>query len=380
MPTLNDIATVADSMGQCRIKVAKDACVVVRNRNASCRACEEVCPHGAIKAEANNLVISSSLCVECGACVAVCPTEALISLEPTDAELAEAAARSLAANDGVVVFACARMAAKQLADPERFATVPCLARLEESLLLALVGAGASELVLVDGTCATCKHRECVLVADELIEQVDNLLAAHGSAVRVQRTSAFPVALTSEDARTLRGSSRRGFFSDAARSAREAAMSAAQATIAKELGIDSAERSIGERLRVGEDGRMPLVGMPRHERAINALDTIGMPCVDVISSRLFGTVSINLDKCNACGVCTVFCPTGALRRDPTKKMSETVSYLEFSACECVQCGLCADACWKRCITVSPDVPADELYDFEPRTFIMQKNNQRRNPAW
>lgn len=380
MPTINDIAAVADSMGKCRIKVIEDACVVVRNRNAACRACEKVCPHGAIKAQGNTLTISSSLCVECGACVAVCPTEAIVSLEPSDAELAEAAARSLAANDGMAVFACARINAKQLADPERYAVVPCLARLEESLLLALVGVGATELVLVDGTCQTCKHRDCVRAVDEVIAQVDRLLAAHDSTVRVQRASAFPAELAVEDSRSLKGSSRRGFISEAARTAKEAAMSAAQATIAKELGIDIAERSISERLRVGEDGRMPLVEMPRHERAINALDAIGAPRVDVISSRLFGTVSIDVEKCNACGVCTVFCPTGALRRDPAKKPSETVRYIEFSASECVQCKLCYDACWKRCIKVSSDVPADELYDFEPRTFTMLKNSQRRNPAW
>ena len=49
-------------------------------------------------------------------------------------------------------------------------------------------------------------------------QVDRLLAAHDSTVRVQRASAFPAELAVEDSRSLKGSSRRGFISEAARTA------------------------------------------------------------------------------------------------------------------------------------------------------------------
>ncbi|MDU1908859.1 MAG: 4Fe-4S ferredoxin, partial [Eggerthella sp.] len=42
-----------------------------------------------------------------------------------------------------------------------------------------------------------------------------------------------------------------------------------------------------------------------------------------------------------------------------------SFLEFSAADCVQCNLCADACLKSCLTVSSTVSTEELFDFEPR---------------
>ena len=42
-----------------------------------------------------------------------------------------------------------------------------------------------------------------------------------------------------------------------------------------------------------------------------------------------------------------------------------SYLEFQAFDCANCRMCADVCMKECLTVSSEVPADELFDFEPR---------------
>ena len=125
----------------------------------------------------------------CGACTTVCPTEALIPLEPLDEDLASAIADATLAADGLSVFACARMAARRQGDPDRYATVPCLARMEESVLLALVARGVQDVVLVDGNCATCKHRGCVPGIEATVGSANALLAAQGSEVRVRRASA-----------------------------------------------------------------------------------------------------------------------------------------------------------------------------------------------
>jgi len=42
---------------------------------------------------------------------------------------------------------------------------------------------------------------------------------------------------------------------------------------------------------------------------------------------------------------------------------------------VQCGLCVDACMKKCITVSPQVRTAELFDFEPRFIYLPKPQAR-----
>ena len=117
----------------------------------------------------------------------------------------------------------------------------------------------------------------------------------------------------------------------------------------------------------KDGTLPLIRTPRHDATINALDALGEPQVESLESRVFGSVSVNSEKCNSCGMCAMFCPTGALRRDPADELGAPLRYLEFSACECVQCGLCADVCWKDALALSPRVSTEQLFDFEPVVF-------------
>ena len=366
MPNVNDLMQIAEALEKSPVAILRDRCVAVRNRNASCRRCIAACSAGAIEVAANEIRLDAGECTSCGACTAVCPTEALVPVAPLEADLASAAAEATLAAEGAAVFACARISSKRQADPRLYAEVPCLARLEESLLLALVSRGATDVLLVDGTCATCKYRGGIPCIDATVLYANELLAAQGSGVRVRRASAFPAALLT-DTEGLHGSTRRGFFAEAAGAARDTAMTAAKATLAQELGLKTAEPEIGERLRVSADGSMPRLTMERHDALINAMDLIGAPVVDSMESRRFASISIDVPNCNACGMCAVFCPTGAIQRDSAEAASSPVRYLEFSAASCVQCGLCADVCWKGALTMSARVSTSQLFDFEPVTF-------------
>ncbi len=367
MPSLNDIATVAEALEKSALAIVQDRCVVVRNRNATCRRCVQACPTHAIEVSNNEVHLAASSCISCGACVAVCPTEAIVPLEPTDEELANAAYAALRENGNRAVFACARIASKRQANPARYAVVPCLARLDEGIIAALVARGADEVLLVDGDCTTCKYRDCISHADATIAEANHIMAAQGCSVEAQRITGFPDDMLAEDIEGLHGTTRRGFFSDAVGAARDTAMVAAKSTLAQELGYTDKPVSIGERLRVTEEGTLPLIQVPRHEAAINAMYELGEPVVDEIESRLFASISVEVQRCNACGMCVMFCPTGALRRDPTAKVGDPLTYLEFSASDCINCGLCADVCWKRALTLSPSVSTAELFDFEPKEF-------------
>ena len=375
MPTIDNIMQVAEALEKSPVVVARDRCVAVRNRNATCRKCVQACPFGAILAHANDISLDVGACVGCGACIAACPTEAFVPLQPTSAEVRVAAIESIRANGGRAVVACGRIAARRQADSARYAEVPCLSRFSEMLAVGLVAQGAESIQLIDGNCGTCKHRACIPALDKAIGQAESLLAAHGSKVPIERVTGFPEDMRAEGPVAAYGSTRRGFFSEAVGAARETAKVAAKTALENELGYELDERSISELLRVGADGTMPQLSMPNHEEAINALDVIGLPESGPIDSRLFGTIDIDLQKCNACSMCAVFCPTGAIKREKTKRLQEQPSYLEFSACECVQCGLCADVCWKGALTLSACVDASELYDFEPRVFNLKRKVQK-----
>ncbi|MBX9034863.1 4Fe-4S binding protein [Gordonibacter massiliensis (ex Traore et al. 2017)] len=363
MPNLIDIVEVAEALESKAVFLAPDRCTVVRNRHSSCRKCSDACPTDAVGAVDNVLSLDSELCVACGACTVVCPTEALIPLQPLDEDLAEAVANAVVAAGGRAVFACARIASKHLGDPSKFAEVPCLARMEESVLLELAARDVRDILLVDGTCSTCKFRANVPGIDATVASANQLLAAQGSDIRVERASAFPDDVLLEDKRSLLGASRRGFFSQAKGTALTAAEKTVEVAFIKKGG--AAAQTLRERLRMSDAGTLPQFNPVRRMHVLDAMDSLGPSVVPEIDTRLFGSVQIDAEACSSCGMCAVFCPTGALKKSDLVPEEGEGSFLEFSASDCVQCNLCADACLKSCLEVNSVVSTDELFDFEPR---------------
>ena len=160
MPNLNDIMEMMDALETKAIITIPTFCVAVRNRHSSCRKCADVCLADAFTIEKNELNIDAGACVACGACVAVCPTSALVPMDPMPDDLAGAVAETTNAADGLTVIACARKAARNVGDPDKYAVVPCLARMEEELLVELVARGIPEICLVDGDCRTSIEARC----------------------------------------------------------------------------------------------------------------------------------------------------------------------------------------------------------------------------
>lgn len=369
MPNLIDIVEVAEALESKAVYLASDRCVVVRNRHASCGKCADACPTGAVFAVDNVLSLDSETCVACGACTTVCPTEALIPLRPLDEDLAASVANAVVSSEGTATFACARISAKHRGDPAKYAEVPCLTRVEESVLLGLATRGVSDIVLVDGGCSTCKFRANIPNIDATVASANSLMATQGSAIRVRRLSDFPEVVLVEDRNSLLGESRRGFFSSARTRARDAAGKTAEVMVFKNDGKNMP--SLRDTLRMSDSGTLPQFNPVRRTQVLDAMDGLGTSVVPELDTRLFGSVSIDLEICSSCGMCTVFCPTGALAKSELVPEEGEGSFLEFSTSACVQCGLCADACLKDCLVVSSLVSTAELFDFEPRLIHLPK---------
>lgn len=378
MPILNDITLLADSLGRSALSVIPERCVRVRNRNASCERCLEVCKAEALKIEDNAIYLSPADCVNCGACAAVCPTEALLTKEPTRSSLVqrslELEALPLAVEDpegeaadissDALIITCARMAARKDIETDRCLVVPCLAFIDEALIVTAVANHRHSAALLDAQCSTCKHGWTDGHIEEIVEDANELLAAAGTAKRAFRTQQVPAALIKSIDPREYGEDRRRFFSQAASEIKQTTFSAAQQKIESTLGCDKDE-SIFDKMRIDETGMLPRFAMPRHMQLLDALDLFEPDFTVRFASSLFGRVDIQSHLCNSCTMCTVFCPTGALACDSFLNDSRTPTTLGFLACDCVNCGLCADVCLKHALSIESIISAGELFEFEPR---------------
>ena len=392
--TINEIVELAQSVESDAVLAVAARCVTVRNRHASCKKCVDACLADAITIKNNKISIDVGACVACGACIAVCPTSALMAVEPSDEDMDDSITKAMVETGGPAVFACARIASRRLGDVEKYVEVPCLGRMEERELVQLAARGANEIYLVDGDCSTCKYKKTNPYIDKTVESAEKLLALQGNHTPIKRQSKFPDFALEKDSYRAMALARRNAFSGTGGFAKNLAIKAAERIMEQRFGT-TREQTMREKLGTTPKGKIPPFDADRNMHILDALYEIGEPTEPELDSRTFGNVSIDLEKCNGCGMCVRFCPTSALvdpEIDPESEKKPVTSaarkkkpkptgphYLEFSVADCVQCNLCADVCLKKCLTVSSVVNSEELFDFEPRPIEINRPGKRRSPV-
>ncbi|MEE0226708.1 4Fe-4S binding protein, partial [Senegalimassilia anaerobia] len=212
MPSAKNFLGLLEKLQSADIAVHQNRCAVVRNRNATCMKCAEVCTSGCISYNDNELIISPEKCIGCGTCATVCPTCALEAHRPNDAELLHRCIQAMRAADGEVVIACEQIvnAAEGLLDLEKVVPVTCLGRVEESLLVTLAVAGAKHVSLVEGKCASCEHATGFHMAEQVRDTANTLLETWNSDTRVDLTSKFPHQVRLEGKSSFDAGKRRFF--------------------------------------------------------------------------------------------------------------------------------------------------------------------------
>lgn len=357
---MDNILGLFEKLESQSLAVQPSRCVVVRNRNASCRRCAEACPTGAILVEGNDLAVAPERCVGCGTCATVCPTAALESKKPDDKELLRAAVAAMQANDGAAVIMDAAMqaVAEGKYDPAKVVVVKSLGRVDESLIAVLAAGGATSIVLVAGPvedASAASDRTAQLVCDTAVL----LLETWGSDVSVKLTSKLPRSVRrSEPAGFDTG--RRGFFSSMRDEARAAAAITAEHVVREKLGAEEPEEP--KFAKVSEDGTLPHFLPERRGRLLLALSNLREPEDIMIDTRLFGHVIIDGEKCTSCQMCATFCPTEAIRKfGDAATAAETGKPfgIDHYTGRCVQCHCCEDICPTGALTLSTDVFATDV---------------------
>lgn len=379
MPTFGDILEVADLLKVEPVRVDEDRCVAVRNRNSKCKKCAEACIVDAITVKRNKVTIDEALCVNCGCCWTACPTTALAMAEPTRAQVDARLGSVADAHTGTVIVACSRKAAKNEANPELYAEVPCLGHIDESQLLSLAARGFDDFVLVDGDCSTCKLGAASASIDAMVDQCAALLEASASEAIVTRNSEFPPEVAAVDDRAIRGKSRRGLARQTGSYVKKVAENVARKTLDEQLGpVETAAEK--RRRRIALNGKLPTFVPAANYELIDDMSRIadreGTHPSGELSSRHFGDVRIDVAECSGCGMCVLFCPHAALKYDDFDEPSDPdMRYMEFSAADCTQCMLCRDVCLRDCLDVVPTVLAEDVCDPKPQLMEMPRPRAR-----
>lgn len=280
--------------------------------------------------------------------------------------------RSNQCEGGRVVIACGSLLdlAAGKYDPESLVRVECLGRVEETLLCELAAAGVAEVTLVHGACETCVHRCGWETLQGVLETQQVLLSAWGCAMRVMETTKLPgrtrLAAADYDA-GKRESLLAGGHKVAAAGALATEVGLASAlngvvddAMAEELGFKSPSvpKAPSPRVlfHVMEDGTLPHFVPDRRERLLDALATLGEPDDIMITTRLWGHVIIDTDRCQSCQMCATFCPSGALRKFTDEDGTFGVEHYPG---DCVKCRCCEAICPEGAVEISDAVFAREM---------------------
>lgn len=162
-------------------------------RCTSCRTCEAVCPHGAIRMTASGVISDPAFCQACGFCAAACPVHAAELTSFSDQQIlaqAEVAFRELPAGAprilALLCYWCSYSAAdfagiERAEAPTNYRVVRtrCSSSVNTALLLGMFELGVDGILVAGCPERSCHHLWGNFVADKRIDLARALLEQLG---------------------------------------------------------------------------------------------------------------------------------------------------------------------------------------------------------
>ncbi len=236
----------------------------------------------------------------------------------------------------VVEFTCSL--SQQVGDGSR---IPCLGYLHEAILLGAIGYGTQAVRLNITHCKKCDYVLGLQVAVRTLRRANRILAIFGIPRKISMMTKEPVGYSLAE----RGlSSRREFFSYLIKGTRGIVAAAIDGAISNQ--------EISARTKVMLESKLP----KKQSLLLEHLKTLGSPITDRVEAddMPFAQVAIG-DRCNGCGMCCTFCPTGALKSYDHGDRQ----VIDFNSGYCLACNLCYDICPESAISYSIHIDPYDL---------------------
>ena len=304
-------------------------CAHSRSAKEGCSNCIDTCSTGAISADGDHVKVEAQLCMGCGGCATVCPSGAMTHAYPRVSDLGRqlktllGVYRGAGGKDACILFHNAGTSRDLIATLGRRAQpgkrgglparvipleVHSVAALGIDTLLGALAYGASQVVLLASVQEADEYGPAL---EQQLRYAQTIVSALGYAGTHLKW------LATEDAALLE---------------REDWALAPARSVAEPAGFNlSADKR--NTLEFALEHIARFAPAPQQEIALEA----GAP---------WGQVKVNRDTCTLCMACVGACPVSALVDGRDRPL------LKFIERNCVQCGLCANTCPEKAITLAP----------------------------
>jgi len=307
-------------------------CAHARSGRSGCNRCIDVCSTGAISGSGEQVSVNAHLCAGCGGCATVCPSGAMRYEYPRVPDLGTRVKTILSTyagaggKDACLLFHDGEDGAALVAAVGRHAVragrglparvIPVgvyhVASVGMELLLGAIAYGASQVIVVAGSCRTDAYLEAIKVQMNVAQSILTGLGFAGEHFRLLDRVFDP--------------------SDAP----ELEQVLWQCEPAKGVAT-AATFNLATEKRSSLD--FAIEHLARY--APQPASEIALP-----AGAAFGAVTVDRDKCTMCMACVSACPASALQDAPQ------LPQLRFVERNCIQCGLCANTCPEDAIELQP----------------------------